>query len=110
MYTDFNKKGRQVKFVAYKGDRPYFDILQRNVIDFSNLIEGQIASCNQYQDRRSLAEASLGCFERFCGCIMQISRISHHETYIRDRAPQTIGQMCAFRGAEVLIDFDEHSK
>ena len=106
MNTDFNKKGLQVKWVASKIDYPYFDILQKNVIDFSDEIEGKIASCNQCQGKKMLAEASLGCFERFRGCIMQISRISHHEIQIRDRSPQTIGEASFVRGAEVLTDFE----
>lgn len=106
MSTDFNQKGRKVAYVAKKDDPPYFALLQPEALDLANRIENKITACNQVQNKTFNAWAALGCYERFRGCIFLISRLAQHEKKIRAMAPQSINEMRAYRGAEVLIDFE----
>ncbi len=106
MSTDFNQKGRKVAYVAKKDDPPYFSLLQPEALDLANRIENKITACNQDQNKTFNASAALGCYERFRGCIFLILRLAQHEERIRSMAPQSINKMGAYRGAEVLIDFE----
>ena len=106
MSTDFNKKGRHVTFVAYKDDPPYYSRLAPSIIDFANDIESEIAAHNQDPKKTNIAGAALGCFERFCGCMLYIWRISQHEESIKAKGPIDVGKMVGLSGKEVLIDFE----
>ncbi len=104
MSTDFNKKGRRVSYMACKDKPPYYSILTPKVIEFANTIENEISK--HHNKKPNIAEAALGCFERFRGCMLCIWRMSQHESSIKAKAPTKVGEMVGIRGAEILIDFE----
>lgn len=106
MTTDFNKKGRKVMYIARKVDPPYYKLLSTETCALVEEIETEIAAFEPNQPNSKVAMAALGCFERFRGCILYISRLAEYEKEIIEKAPSSVMEGVGMRKVEALLDFE----
>ena len=92
--------------MAVKDTPPYFNVLSKEAVNLAEEIETSISAINEEENTKFLAEQALGCFGRYRGCVLQISRLADHEKRIKASGPHHIGAVSCLGGTEALIDFE----